>query len=653
MMVNEYAALWSRCTPNVVDVRHLKLAPGECIRSYKLPSMMFFLNIRGSAHLHLNGTHSTLNGFLLMHGNKGHVLQIDNVQQEIECYLIYYKPSVKASLEGNGADLAFAFEPRNPLVLLDRMEQFLRVWQTKGEEAAHLLSVRAQYYAWTVEVLRQLQDWQERLAKPDIVEGAKVYIHQHFARSITLEEIAEALNYSVPHLSKQFKQRVGRSPIEYLIGVRIDKAQEWLTKSDATLQEVAAAVGYTDISYFTKSFKKHTGLTPGQFKAYVKNIDKRLDRHKNPIASPIVERDRSNYNLNNNENDYHLDRIEGENEEMLRLAAKSKLAMVMLGLTFILGACSGASSGTNGSQPAGTSEAVNKPTNGESGTTEQSAKWPRTYKDGTGKEVVIEKQPERVVTGHFAMMEYFFALGTPPIASPLSESILAKFATLKPYVGQAKVADIGQVRTPNLELMIELDPDLIVAFAGTHNDVFEDINKISTVVMMDNTEWDWKKTLREYAFLLGKEEVAETYITKLDGLMKEARDKLQVHKDKTATFLRPTGNGNTFYVLDDNSVSYMYDAQNGLGLTAPGEYRLEEEIVSLEGIVTLNPDVIFIVDYLDDIDTQLAELQKSNVWKSLKAVQGENVFPLDVSIDTGGPLAIQHATEQVLHFMSK
>ncbi|MBD8500907.1 AraC family transcriptional regulator [Paenibacillus arenosi] len=653
MMVNEYAALWSHSTPNVVDIRHLTLAPGECIRSYKLPSMMFFLSVRGSAHLHVNGRHSTMNGFFLMHGDKGHILQIDKVEYELECYLIYYKPNVQAHFEREGNELVFAFEPRNPLVLLERMEQLQRVWQAKGEEATRLLSVQSQYYAWTVEVLRQLQDWQDQLAKPDIVEGAKAYIHQHFARAITLEEIAEALNYSVPHLSKQFKQRVGRSPIEYLIGVRIDKAQEWLSKTDAALQEVAAAVGYTDISYFTKSFKKHTGLTPGQFKSYVKNMDKRLDRYKNPIAFPIVDRSRSSYNTNNNENHYHLKVTEGENAEMLRLAAKSRLAMVMLGLTFMLGACSGASVGTSATQSAGTSEVVNKPTNGESSPTEQSAKWPRTYKDGTGKEVVIEKQPERVVTGHFAMMEYFFALGTPPIASPLSESILAKFETLKPYVGQTKVADIGQVRTPNLELMIELDPDLIVAFAGTHNDVFEDLNKISTVVMMDNTEWDWKKTLREYAFLLGKEDVAETYITKLDGLMKEARDKLQVHKDKTVTFLRPTGNGNTFYVLDDNSVSYMYDAQNGLGLTAPGEYKLEEEIVSLEGVVTLNPDVIFIVDYLADIDTQLAQLDKSNVWKSLKAVQGDNVFPLDVSIDTGGPLAIQHATEQVLHFMSK
>ncbi|EJL47943.1 putative hydrolase of alpha/beta superfamily [Brevibacillus sp. CF112] len=174
--------------------------------------------------------------------------------------------------------------------------------------------------------------------------------------------------------------------------------------------------------------------------------------------------------------------------------------------------------------------------------------------------MVIAKQPQRVAVTHFGMMEYFFALETPPIASTLAERMLGSFETLKPYAKTATVKDIGEVTTPNLELMTELEPDLIVAFSGTHNDVYEDLSHISTVAMINNTEErTWAETLREYAKLIGKEQLAEDYITKLEALMAEAGEKLAAKKDKTVTFLRASGDGSTFYVLDDNDVSNFPD----------------------------------------------------------------------------------------------
>ncbi|MDN4093076.1 ABC transporter substrate-binding protein [Brevibacillus agri] len=330
--------------------------------------------------------------------------------------------------------------------------------------------------------------------------------------------------------------------------------------------------------------------------------------------------------------------------QLFRNGTKGKMHKLMLGLALLLSACS--SPGNGGAVNSSPPQSTQQTTEASAAANAQQAKqqqWPRTYVDATGKEVVIAKQPQRVAVTHFGMMEYFFALETPPIASTLAERMLGSFETLKPYAKTATVKDIGEVTTPNLELMTELEPDLIVAFSGTHNDVYEDLSHISTVAMINNTEErTWAETLREYAKLICKEQLAEDYITKLEALMAEAGEKLAAKKDKTVTFLRASGDGSTFYVLDDNDVSYAFDEKSGLGLKPPGQYKLEGDVVSLEGITVLDPDYIFLVDYLDNMDTTLAELNKSKVWQSL-----------NVSISTKGPLAVEYTTKELLRVLAE
>lgn len=81
-----------------------------------------------------------------------------------------------------------------------------------------------------------------------------------------------------------------------------------------------------------------------------------------------------------------------------------------------------------------------------------SMSWVRRLHDKGQKPCI---QPQRIVVTHFGMMEYFFALEAPPIASTLAERMLGSFETVKPYAKRAAVKDIGEVTTPNLELMTE------------------------------------------------------------------------------------------------------------------------------------------------------------------------------------------------------
>jgi len=652
MMLNDLIILWNHASIHMIDVRQHTLQPRPQPYTYLLPTSVFLLSIRGHAQVQADHIEYTIHGVHAFHGGKGLTIDFWVTDCEFECVMFYYKaviplpcrPELAKLMErGNPFLLPYAHAPNEPVPLLTIADKLVDAWnEVTAPNDLRQYQSKILLHQFVCELFRQMHIHQGDHQKPHFVDQAKNYITEHFAESLTLESITTALNYSIPYLSKQFKLHTGLSPIDFLIRVRLEKAKEWLLRTDLTVNEVASGVGYTDFSYFIRAFKKYTGFTPGQYKEQVHRKTRGSDNPMTWIRSVLVPSWYPQYNNVVIENGSQLE--QGEKEQMMSQGIKWKLPMLMLGLALLLSACSGTTQGvgnTNGST-----------TTASSRLTADSAKaqWPRIYKDGMGRDVKIASQPERIIVTHFGMMEYFFALDTPPVASTLADRMLTSFETLKPY-SDRNVKDIGEVTTPNLEMMTTLNPDIIVAFAGTHNDVLEDLSKISPVVMINNEGWDWSETLRQYAQLAGKEELAEQYITKLTTLMQDAQKKLAAMKDKTVTFLRPTGDGDNFYVLDESSVGYVYDQEKGLGMKSPGKYKLDGDIVSLEGVTLLDPDYIFIIEHVEDFDNVVGEMNKSNVWKSLKAVKNNHVFPLDVSISTQGPLAIEHTTTQLLHFL--
>lgn len=84
--------------------------------------------------------------------------------------------------------------------------------------------------------------------------------------SITVAECAEFCNMSKAHFARMFKRTVGRSPVQFMLGVRIDRAKELLDFTDKSIGQIAEASGFSDQNYFTRTFKKMTGMTPTQYR---------------------------------------------------------------------------------------------------------------------------------------------------------------------------------------------------------------------------------------------------------------------------------------------------------------------------------------------------------------------------------------------------
>jgi YesN/AraC family two-component response regulator len=99
-----------------------------------------------------------------------------------------------------------------------------------------------------------------------LVLQIKNYVRINLPNKITLSDISNHVNYSVAHCEMIFKKATGESIMDYVIKKRINTAKPLLIGEQLTLQDVAYTVGFLDYNYFSRAFKKHTGVSPLNYK---------------------------------------------------------------------------------------------------------------------------------------------------------------------------------------------------------------------------------------------------------------------------------------------------------------------------------------------------------------------------------------------------
>lgn len=100
----------------------------------------------------------------------------------------------------------------------------------------------------------------------DVIYRAVDYVKRNYMKKITLEEVASYVYLSPSYFSKIFKEEMGRNFNSYLNHIRIEMSKRLLLDDSVVLVDVSNIVGYEDQSYFSKVFKKLTGVSPGKFR---------------------------------------------------------------------------------------------------------------------------------------------------------------------------------------------------------------------------------------------------------------------------------------------------------------------------------------------------------------------------------------------------
>jgi len=124
-------------------------------------------------------------------------------------------------------------------------------------------------FVWLSRSLRT--HWETNLATKgnklyEILESAKTYIDKNYNTDISLSDIAGYVYISTSHFARAFKKCYDISPIQYLLGVRIEKAKELLEDTNLKVGDIASSVGFSAQQRFNDIFKKHLGLSPSEYR---------------------------------------------------------------------------------------------------------------------------------------------------------------------------------------------------------------------------------------------------------------------------------------------------------------------------------------------------------------------------------------------------
>ncbi|GGF82420.1 AraC family transcriptional regulator [Paenibacillus albidus] len=133
-----------------------------------------------------------------------------------------------------------------------------------------LTELAASVEVFLVEITEALQE-ARRDRKDGLMARCLDYINQHYTEELSLESVAEAFHFNPSYFCHYFKSKLNITFSQYVTGLRLSKAKELLAASSDKVYTVAHQLGYRDVKYFNRVFKKEFGLTPEEYRSLARS----------------------------------------------------------------------------------------------------------------------------------------------------------------------------------------------------------------------------------------------------------------------------------------------------------------------------------------------------------------------------------------------
>lgn len=138
-----------------------------------------------------------------------------------------------------------------------------REYERRKKQSYYGADYAVSFLTWIFEILSGNSLYED---DEDAVERIKKYIETHLDGDLSRNILAGEVYLSEDYVSKLFKNATGMSFPNYIAMKRMEKAREYLADSGLSVSEVAQSVGYSNFSYFSKTFRDFTGMTPGEYR---------------------------------------------------------------------------------------------------------------------------------------------------------------------------------------------------------------------------------------------------------------------------------------------------------------------------------------------------------------------------------------------------
>lgn len=123
-----------------------------------------------------------------------------------------------------------------------------------------------QWYLNKIRMATENIEGDKEKTSQSIVEQARQYIERNYAQDINLVSVSREMHVSPYYFSKLYKATTGQNFIEYLTQLRMEAAKARLSGTSQSVKDICLSIGYNDPNYFSRSFKKYTGLSPSEYR---------------------------------------------------------------------------------------------------------------------------------------------------------------------------------------------------------------------------------------------------------------------------------------------------------------------------------------------------------------------------------------------------
>lgn len=250
----------------------------------------------------------------------------------------------------------------------------------------------------------------------------------------------------------------------------------------------------------------------------------------------------------------------------------------------------------------------------------EETKYPLVIKDSYDREITLESEPATIVSVAPNLTETLYALNR-------GAKVIGR-TDFDDYPEQIeKIESIGSLTDPNIEKIVEMKPDLVLASTHFKKEVVEKLEEAGVKVAVFYEKEDFGGTyevIKNVGVTVNAQQEAKTVITDMQKKVEEVTAKVKDKEEKSVYYVVGFGEEGEFTAGGDTFIGQMIEMAGGKNAADDAKGWS----YSLEKLVEKDPEIIVVTDRADEKE----ELMKANGYKDLTAVKEDKVYTIDENL---------------------